>query len=66
MEKKKRGGARPGAGRPRSATPRGYLTLSVPLTVIDKAKCMRRTGVKVNEMVAEFISQKFDEADALV
>lgn len=61
---KNKGGARPGAGRPRTKDHRKNMTLYVPEETIAQASALRSAGVKVNELVAYEIGVKYDELKA--
>ena len=46
-----KGGARPGAGRPRTKAPHQSMTVSVSKLCIEEARDLRARGVKVNKLV---------------
>lgn len=46
-----KGGARPGAGRPRTKAPHQSMTVSVSKRCIEKARDLRTRGVKVNKLI---------------
>lgn len=48
---KNKGGARPGAGRPRTKAPHQSMTVSVSKLCIEEARDIRARGVKVNKLV---------------
>lgn len=53
----KRGGARPGAGRPRTTAPHQSMTVSVSKRCIDEARDLRTRGVKVNKLIEAAIQE---------
>lgn len=57
MDKKKRGGARPGAGRPRVPGDRINVTLRVSYDTVRYANELRERGFKVNELVERHIRE---------
>ena len=46
-----KGGARPGAGRPRTTAPHQSMTVSVSKLCIEEARDIRSRGVKVNKLI---------------
>ena len=46
-----KGGARPGAGRPRTRAPHQSMTVSVSKRCIEEARDLRTRGVKVNKLI---------------
>lgn len=46
-----KGGARPGAGRPRTTAHNQSMTVSVSKRCIEEARDLRRRGVKVNKLI---------------
>ena len=46
-----KGGARPGAGRPRTTAPHQSMTVSVSKRCIEEARDLRARGVKVNKLI---------------
>ena len=46
-----KGGARPGAGRPRTKAPHQSMTVSVSKRCIEEARDLRARGVKVNKLI---------------
>ena len=46
-----KGGARPGAGRPRTKAPHQSMTVSVSKRCIEEARDLRTRGVKVNKLI---------------
>ena len=46
-----KGGARPGAGRPRAKAPNQSMTVSVSKRCIEEARDLRTRGVKVNKLI---------------
>ena len=47
----KRGGARPGAGRPRTTDHNQSMTVSVSKRCIEEARDLRTRGIKVNKLI---------------
>lgn len=56
----KRGGARPGAGRPRTTAHNQSMTVSVSKRCIEKARDLRSRGIKVNKLVEAAIQDAWD------
>jgi len=56
-----KGGARPGAGRPRTKAPHKAVTFSVSLLTIEQARDLRAKGVKVNRLVEQAIRDAWDD-----
>lgn len=52
---KNKGGARPGAGRPRTKAPHQAMTVSVSKLCIEEARDLRMVGIKVNRLVEDAI-----------
>lgn len=50
-----KGGARPGAGRPRTKAPHQSMTVSVSKLCIEEARDLRKVGIKVNRLVEDAI-----------
>ena len=46
-----KGGARPGAGRPRTTAHKQSMTVSVSKRCIEEARELRTRGVKVNKLI---------------
>lgn len=46
-----KGGARPGAGRPRTTAPHQSMTVSVSKRCIEKARDLRARDIKVNKLI---------------
>lgn len=46
-----KGGARPGAGRPRTKVPHQSMTVSVCKRCIEKARDLRARDIKVNKLI---------------
>lgn len=46
-----KGGARPGAGRPRTKAPHQSMTVSVSPRIIEKARDLRARDIKVNKLI---------------
>ena len=46
-----KGGARPGAGRPRTTAHKQSMTVSVSKRCIEEARDLRTRGVKVNKLI---------------
>ena len=46
-----KGGARPGAGRPRTTAHNQSMTVSVSKLCIEEARDLRTRGVKVNKLI---------------
>ena len=46
-----KGGARPGAGRPRTTAHNQSMTVSVSKRCIEKARDLRTRGIKVNKLI---------------
>ena len=57
---KSKGGARPGAGRPRTKAPHQSMTVSVSKLCIEEARDLRARGVKVNKLVESAIREAWD------
>lgn len=55
-----KGGARPGAGRPRTKAPHQSMTVSVSKLCIEEARDLRARGVKVNKLVESAIQDAWD------
>ena len=55
-----KGGARPGAGRPRTKAPHQSMTVSVSKRCIEKARDLRTRGVKVNKLIEAAIQDAWD------
>ena len=53
----KRGGARPGAGRPRTTAHNQSMTVSVSKRCIEEARDLRTRGVKVNKLIEAAIHE---------
>ena len=53
----KRGGARPGAGRPRTRYHNQSMTVSVSKRCIEEARDLRTRGVKVNKLIEAAINR---------
>lgn len=51
-----KGGARPGAGRPRTKAPHQSMTVSVSKRCIEEARDLRTRGVKVNKLIEAAIN----------
>ncbi len=58
---KSKGGARPGAGRPRSKAPRQSITFSVSRLCVEEARDLRFIGLKVNKIVEDAIRAAWEE-----
>ena len=56
----KRGGARPGAGRPRTTAHNQSMTVSVSKRCIEEARDLRARGVKVNKLIEAAIQDAWD------
>ena len=56
----KRGGARPGAGRPRTRYHNQSMTVSVSKRCIEEARDLRTRGVKVNKLIEAAIHNAWD------
>lgn len=56
----KRGGARPGAGRPRTTAHNQSMTVSVSKRCIEEARDLRARGVKVNKLIEAAIQGAWD------
>lgn len=56
----KRGGARPGAGRPRTTAHNQSMTVSVSKRCIEEARDLRTRGVKVNKLIEAAIQDAWD------
>ena len=52
-----KGGARPGAGRPRTTAHNQSMTVSVSKRCIEKARNLRARGVKVNKPIEDTIHE---------
>ena len=55
-----KGGARPGAGRPRTTAHNQSMTVSVSKRCIDEARGLRTRGVKVNKLIEAAIQDAWD------
>ena len=55
-----KGGARPGAGRPRTTAPHQSMTVSVSKRCIEEARDLRTRGVKVNKLIEVAIQASWD------
>ena len=55
-----KGGARPGAGRPRTTAHNHSMTVSVSMRCIEKARDLRSRGIKVNKLVEAAIQDAWD------
>ena len=53
----KRGGARPGAGRPRTRYHNQSMTVSVSNRCIEEARDLRARGIKVNKLIEAAIHE---------
>lgn len=56
----KRGGARPGAGRPRTTAHNQSMTVSVSKRCIEEARALRAQGIKVNKLIEAAIHDTWD------
>lgn len=52
-----KGGARPGAGRPRTMAHNQSMTVSVSKRCIEEARDLRTRGVKVNKLIDAAIQE---------
>ena len=52
-----KGGARPGAGRPRTKAHNQSMTVSVSKLCIEEARDLRTRGVKVNKLIEAAIQE---------
>ena len=55
-----KGGARPGAGRPRTTAHNQSMTVSVSKRCIEEARDLRSRGIKVNKLVEAAIQDAWD------
>ena len=55
-----KGGARPGAGRPRTTAHNQSMTVSVSKRCIEEARELRTRGVKVNKLIVAAIQDAWD------
>lgn len=55
-----KGGARPGAGRPRTKAHNQSMTVSVSKRCIEEARALRTRGVKVNKLIEVAIQDAWD------
>ncbi len=55
-----KGGARPGAGRPRTKAPHQSMTVSVSKRCIEKARDLRARGVKTNKLIEAAIQDAWE------
>ena len=55
-----KGGARPGAGRPRTTAHNQSMTVSVSKRCIEEARTLRTRGVKVNKLIEAAIQDAWD------
>ena len=55
-----KGGARPGAGRPRTTAHNQSMTVSVSKRCIEEARDLRTRGVKVNKLIEAAIQDAWD------
>ena len=53
----KRGGVRPGAGRPRTTAHNQSMTVSVSKRCIKEARDLRARGIKVNKLIEAAIQE---------
>lgn len=52
-----KGGARPGAGRPRTTAHNQSMTVSVSKRCIEEARDLRTRGIKVNKLIEAAIQE---------
>lgn len=52
-----KGGARPGAGRPRTTAHKQSMTVSVSKRCIEESRDLRTRGVKVNKLIEDAIHE---------
>lgn len=52
-----KGGARPGAGRPRTRAHNQSMTVSVSKRCIEEARDLRARGIKVNKLIEAAIQE---------
>lgn len=52
-----KGGARPGAGRPRTRAPHQSMTVSLSKLCIEEARDLRARGLKVNKLIEAAIHE---------
>ena len=52
-----KGGARPGAGRPRTTAHNQSMTVSVSKLCIEEARDLRTRGIKVNKLIEAAIQE---------
>lgn len=55
-----KGGARPGAGRPRTTAHNQSMTVSVSKRCIEEARDLRARGIKVNKLIEAAIQDAWD------
>ena len=55
-----KGGARPGAGRPRAEAHNQSMTVSVSKRCIEEARDLRARGIKVNKLIEVAIHDAWD------
>ena len=55
-----KGGARPGAGRPRAKAPHQSMTVSVSKLCIKNARALRSRGIKVNKLIEAAIQASWN------
>ena len=55
-----KGGARPGAGRPRTTAHNQSMTVSVSKRCIEEARDLRARGIKVNKLIEAAIHASWD------
>lgn len=55
-----KGGARPGAGRPRTTAHNQSMTVSVSKRCIEEARDLRTRGIKVNKLIEAAIQAAWD------
>ena len=55
-----KGGARPGAGRPRTKAHNQSMTVSVSKRCIEEARDLRARGIKVNKLIEAAIQAAWD------
>ena len=55
-----KGGARPGAGRPKTKVPHQSMTVSVSKRCIEEARDLRARGIKVNKFIEAAIQDAWE------
>ena len=62
MKPNNHGGTRPGAGRKRRETPANPMHISVSQETFLKARALRKRGLKINQLIENFINTLYAAA----